>query len=259
MSLATTAIGAGDEPVVLLHGFLGSGRNLRTFAQRWSERAPHLRFVIADLRGHGQSPPLPESGASLTDLAADVFATADASGIAGSFRIVGHSLGGRVALAAARLAPERLRAVDFLDITPGPLDPTRSDTRLVLDALLAAPAEAADRRELRPFFLECGLSPPLADWLLLNLEVAPEPPRRVRWAIDRDALARLHDATLREDLWDVVEAERVPLRCIRGERSRYVTAADAARMTALGCPVTTLAAGHFVHVEALEALVAALA
>jgi esterase len=119
--------------------------------------------------------------------------------------------------------------------------------------LLAAPAEARDRRELRPFFIERGLSPALSDWLLMNLATEAG---RVRWAIDREALARLHDRSMAEELWDVIDDGRVPVRLIKGGRSRYVPEADAVRLAKAGLRVDTLPeAGHFVHVDALDALV----
>jgi pimeloyl-ACP methyl ester carboxylesterase len=253
--LASYSVGAGPRATVLLHGFLGSGKNLRTLAQRWSEAAPERRLWLPDLPGHGDSPPLaPDS--DLDCLAAGVLAGATAAGLTGPLSIVGHSLGGRVALAAARRAPDRLRDVVLLDITPGPIDPARSETRRVLEVLLDAPAEAADRREVRAFFLGRGLSPGLADWLLMNLRSEDG---RFRWRIDRQALAVLHDRSMAEDLWPVVERAAVPIRLIRGERSSYVSAADAQRLAAAGGRVDTLAGvGHYVHVDALEALLAAL-
>ncbi len=252
--LHTQSIGSGAHGVVLLHGFLGSGRNLRTLAQRWADLDPSLHFVIADLRGHGQSPPLPEAGADLAALATDVHATVAAAGMTPPYSIVGHSLGGRVGLAAAGLFPEAIAEVSLLDITPGPIDAEVSESRRVLDLLLEAPQEAADRAELRRFFVGRGLTPGLSDWLLMNLV---NQGGRVRWAIDRAALDRLHGTTLRQDLWDVVEAGRVPLRCVRGGRSRYVSDADVRRLVASGVPTATLPdAGHFVHVDDLTGLLA---
>ena len=42
-------VGAGEAPTLLLHGFLGSGRNLRSLAQGWSARDPGRRFLVLDL------------------------------------------------------------------------------------------------------------------------------------------------------------------------------------------------------------------
>jgi pimeloyl-ACP methyl ester carboxylesterase len=144
----------------------------------------------------------------------------------------------------------------MLDIGPGPVDPATTETRRVLDVLLAARAEARDRREMREFLTGRGLSPTLADWLLMNLRARDG---GYGWRIDARALERLHDVFNRDDLWPVIEAQPVPVRCVRGGRSRYVSDADARRMQAAGCAVVTLpGAGHYVHVDALEALVDAL-
>jgi pimeloyl-ACP methyl ester carboxylesterase len=241
---------------VLLHGFLGSGKNLRSLALRWAERAPDRRFFVPDLPGHGASPPLPPD-ADLAGVGRWVLEAAAAAGLEGPLELVGHSLGGRVALAAAADAPGRVDRVVLLDITPGPVDPAVSESRQVLDVLLQAPDAAEDRRGLRAFFLEKGLSGPLADWLLMNL--ALEDGRYV-WRFDRAALDRFHTAFNRVDLWPVVEARRISLRCVRGGRSRYLPEPDVARLEAAGCPVLTLPdAGHFVHVDALDALVDHLA
>jgi esterase len=82
---------------------------------------------------------------------------------------------------------------------------------------------------------------------------------RARWTFDREALDRLQEATKPEDLWGVVEAGAVPVRCIRGGRSHYVLDEDVDRFQAAGCSVVTLDAGHEVHVDAPDALLDALA
>ena len=250
-------VGDGPRPVVLLHGFLGSAKNLRTLAQRWDARLPgQHRFLLADLRGHGDSPAL-DFTSNLDVLANDVLLTAAAAGVSGSFEICGHSLGGGVALAAARLAPARLRQVTMLDITPGPMDPAFSESRGVLDVLVRAPDQAPDRRTMRAYLTGEGLSPGLADWLLMNLEGSPA---GYRWRFDRRALDLLHDRFIREDLWPVIDAHAVPVRAIRGGHSSYLPDPDAQRLQDAGCPVDTLPeAGHFVHVDALPELVELLA
>jgi esterase len=254
--LAHTVVGEGPREVVLLHGFLGSGQNLRGLAKRWGERAPG-RFLIPDLRGHGTSPPL-QPDSDLDQLAADVTATAAATGFTPPLTLVGHSLGGRVALAVARRAPDQTKEVVLLDITPGAIDPQKSESRGVLDLLIAAPASAPDRRSMRDHLMQAGLSAGLADWLLMNLE--PDPAGGYRWRFDRQAFHDLHERFTREDLWPVIERCEVPIQVIRGGRSRYVSDADAARLQAAGVPVDTLpGSGHHVHVEALDPLVELLA
>jgi pimeloyl-ACP methyl ester carboxylesterase len=215
--------------------------------------------VALDLTGHGAAPPLPE-GADAATLAADVLAAAHDVGGGAPLALVGHSLGGRVALRAAELAPDRIASVTLLDIAPGPLA-GRGEVGAVLDVVRRAPASFASRAEARARLTAGGLAPPVAEWLLLNLEPAG---RVYQWRIDREALARLHARVSAEDLWPVVErAGILRLTCVRGAASDYVSEADAQRLEAAGAQVVTIAeAGHFLHVErpqaVLDAVVAAV-
>jgi esterase len=250
--LESFQIGEGEVPTVLLHGFLGSGRNLRSLATAWSEAEPRRRFLLPDLTGHGTSPGLPP-GADLGTLARDVVETARARGFTGPLEWVGHSLGGRVSLTASLAAPADVASVTLLDISPSPVPVDLSESGMVLNVLLQAPDTAADRREMRAALTGQGLSGPLADWLVMNLVSTPD--GGVRWRFDRRALAEMHLRVNDVDLWAAVERPGAMVRCIRGGRSRYVTDAAAARLKAAGCPVETLPeAGHFVHVDAPQAL-----
>lgn len=252
MILESFQVGEGQRPTVLLHGFLGTGRNLRSLATAWSEVEKDRRFLLVDFTGHGASPRLPP-GATLSTLGGDVLETARAAGMQGPLDLVGHSLGGRVALAASLRTPQDVASVTLLDITPSPIPSAHSESGKVLEVLLAAPATAPDRRTLRAELTGRGLSGPLADWLLMNLESSPE--GGVRWRFDRESLAELHGRVNSENLWPALERPGAKVRCIRGGRAPYVTDADVARMEALGCPVATLPeAGHFVHVDAPDAL-----
>jgi pimeloyl-ACP methyl ester carboxylesterase len=102
MALAMDDRGNGD-PLVLIHG-LGTTRWI------WDEVSSRLepthRVVALDLPGFGESPPLGPS----FDLDEVAYAIADESGarVGGSFHLLGHSLGGAVALRVAQLRPERV-------------------------------------------------------------------------------------------------------------------------------------------------------
>ena len=253
MALSMLTVGDGPRTTVLLHGFLGSGRNLMGLARLWSAREPSRRFLLPDLTGHGSSPPLPP-GASLETLSDDLLASLpDAQ----SMELCGHSLGGRVALSAYAKAPVRVSSLVLLDIAPGPIPRRISESARVLDALLAAPATSPDRETMRAALARFGLSAAVVEWMLTNLRAGGE---GYVWRIDARAL---HDALPRvqsQDLWPVVEAAKVPIHAVRGGRSPYVDDDDVRRMTACGVRVDTLAdAGHYVHVDAPAALVALLA
>ncbi len=250
MMLSTLEWGSGPRRTVLVHGFLGSGRNLFGLARQWAAREPQRRFVLPDLTGHGSSPALPEQG-DLQTIARDLLETLGTE----PFDLVGHSLGGRVGLAAARIAPERISRLTLLDIAPGPVPRSISESARVLDALLAAPATAPDRETMRAALARFGLAPALAEWVLTNLRAGGE---GYVWRIDAKALAAAAPRVNAEDLWDVVESRRVTIHAIRGSRSPYVTDADVARFASNGVHVATVDAGHFVHVDQPDALVSLL-
>lgn len=244
--LAHVRSGQGPRPLLLLHGFLGSARNLASLARGLADRDPSLSVFVLDLTGHGASPLLPE-GADTATIARDVLATARTLDVPLPVRLVGHSLGGRVALRAGMLERSTLAHITLLDISPSPLKPG-GDTTAVVQALVRAPDVARSREEFRVFFRAADLADEVTDWLLLNLAREGDV---VRWRIDRAALAALHARISGEDLWPAVEGPRpYSMHCVRGALSPYVDEGDARRLAAAGCPVDTIAgAGHFLHVE----------
>ncbi len=254
--LAHVRTGTGRHPLVLLHGLLGSARNLSTLARLLVDRNPDFAVVAFDLTGHGASPPLPP-GADTTLLAADVLASARALELRPPLCLVGHSLGGRVAIRAALDEPTVIGTVTLLDIAPGPLT-AGSEVARLLDVLLRMPDAFASRAQARALLVRDGVATVLADWILLNLEPAGE---GYRWRVDRHALADLHARIAAEDFWRAVESRRPwALRCVRGGRSTHVTDDDSRRLEAAGCPMATIeGAGHFLHVERPGEVAAAVA
>lgn len=254
--LHTNERGSGEPVTLLLHGFLGTGRNLASLARRLSERAGG-RVVAADLLGHGSSPPLPPE-ASLHDLAQAVVACARTLAGGAPVHLVGHSLGGRVALAALEVAPEAFARVVLLDIAPGPLPVLRGPMQRTFERLMGAPPQASSRAEMRTFFLDGDVSTSMADWVLTNL--APAADGSVRWRLDRAALAQLHWRETDVDLWPLALAHGPRLELVYGGASAFVRPEDVARLQGAGARCHELVgAGHFLHVDALEALVERLA
>lgn len=256
MELAHVRAGSGQRPLVLLHALLGSARNLSTLGRELVDRDPELAVVAFDLTGHGASPPLPP-GADTATLAADVLGSAHALGLRPPLALVGHSLGGRVALRAALSEPAAIGVVTLLDMAPGPLAAAGEVTDL-LEILLRMPDSFVSRGQARARLVAAGLAPALVDWLLLNVAPAGD---GVRWRVDRRAIGDLHERASAEDLWPVVEGRRPwALRCVRGGASTFVTNGDVRRLEAAGCPVTTIeGAGHFLQVEQADALADAVA
>lgn len=103
--------GAG-EPLVLLHGI---GASLEDWEFQIPAFARHYRVIAPDLRGFGRS----ERRAPFTvaQFAADVWALLDALGITQCL-LVGHSMGGAVALQMSVDQPERIRRLVLADTLP---------------------------------------------------------------------------------------------------------------------------------------------
>jgi pimeloyl-ACP methyl ester carboxylesterase len=255
VALAHTERGSGARSVIMLHGFLGSGRNLGSLARLWSERDPSITVVLPDLRGHGASPPL-ERAADLATLAQDVLDLVAALRIERPIDLVGHSLGGRVALMARMIDASAVRSVVLLDISPSPARAAVSSLQPVLEALLQAPDRADDRARMLEPLSSRGVSKSIVDWLSTNL--VPDGGGYV-WRFDRRALSELHEQTIGVDLWPTVETPGAKIALVRGADSLFVSPEDVERFVRAGRAVRTVeGAGHFLHVDRPREVVDAL-
>ena len=145
----------GAPAFVFLHYFGGSSRS---WAEVIDKLAAHARCVAPDLRGFGASA-APPSGYAVGDYVDDVAALVAAFGI-DDYVLVGHSMGGKIALALAARNPAGLRALVLLAPSPPTPEPMTDDER---SHLLATHGERAaaratvlkiTRRPLPPALLE---------------------------------------------------------------------------------------------------------
>jgi esterase len=103
---------AGATPLAILHGLFGSARNWASIAQRLAGR----RLVIAfDLRNHGAS--AWAGGMEYGDMAEDVLAMLNERGYRRA-ALLGHSMGGKVAMLAALRDPDMFERLIVVDIAP---------------------------------------------------------------------------------------------------------------------------------------------
>ncbi len=120
VSLALAESGAGQRPLMLVHGFTGAKEDFTPWLDRLAESGWHA--VAPDLRGHGESSkPAVESEYSFESMAADALRLADALGWE-RFVLLGHSMGGMVAQFMARAAAARLAGLILMDTAHGPLE-----------------------------------------------------------------------------------------------------------------------------------------
>jgi pimeloyl-ACP methyl ester carboxylesterase len=109
--------GRGERPFVLVHGFTGSRDDFREVLPRLAERG---RILAPDLRGHGGSSHGEAAGYDLDPLAADLAGFLDALGIA-RCDLLGHSMGGMVALRLALAEPDRVASLVLMDTSAEPI------------------------------------------------------------------------------------------------------------------------------------------
>ena len=153
--------GIGKPPLVIIHGLLGSSRNWRGAG---ADLSAHFHVLAVDLRNHGQSPHASEQSFEL--LAADVLEFLDDHGLERA-HVLGHSLGGKIAMRLACDAPERVESLYVVDIAlrPYPSDPRPFQALLRLDLeALSSRREADDI--LKPDIPDRGTR----QFVLMNLQ-----------------------------------------------------------------------------------------
>ena len=101
--LAHTRVGTGPRAMFLLHGFLGSARNLASLARGLAQRVTACSVIALDLTGHGDSPALPPRP-DLAAIAHDALDTARALGTPPPWTLIGHSLTSRCSTSRRRRA-----------------------------------------------------------------------------------------------------------------------------------------------------------
>jgi pimeloyl-ACP methyl ester carboxylesterase len=112
MKLNFKKLGNGSQNLVVLHGFLGTLDNWITLGRRWAE---DFSVYLVDLRNHGFSPHSEEF--NYPAMAGDVLDLLREEGIKSPI-ILGHSMGGKVAMYLALQHPEMLEALVVVDIAP---------------------------------------------------------------------------------------------------------------------------------------------
>ena len=106
-------VGEGNKDLIVLHGFLGMGDNWKTHAKNWATQG--WRVHLIDQRNHGRSFWDTEFG--YDEMAADLLNYYAAKALT-SATLLGHSMGGKVAMLFACLYPQRVEQLIVADIAP---------------------------------------------------------------------------------------------------------------------------------------------
>jgi len=242
--LSGTELGSG-QPVALLHGLFGSAANFGSVQKRLAERH---RVIALDLRNHGTSPHAPFM--SYPAMAEDVLETLRARN-ALPCALVGHSMGGKVAMAAALEAPgavSRLLVADIAPVTYQPLFRAYAQAMATVPLTMELTRIAADR-------VLAGVveSPAVRAFLLQNLRFGTHP----AWRIGLDAIS---NALPLIEAWPQLDENAYlgPSLFVSGARSDYILPEHRPIIREL-FPAARFAvlknAGHWLHADNPEGFI----
>lgn len=231
---------AGDgPPVILLHGLFGAAQNWGAIQRKLATRH---RVLAIDLRNHGASPHA--AAMDYPAMAADVAETI-AGVTAAPAAVLGHSMGGKVAMALALAEPQLVSRLIVADIAPVAYAPALRGYVEALQSIALRPG--LTRREAEAALAETIPEPGIRAFLAQNLLPQEDPPRwRLGLAEIAAAMPVLEDFPTLPGRYDG------PVLVMAGEHSGYVRPvhrpAFAAHFPAARF-VTIPAAGHWLHAE----------
>jgi len=256
--LATAIVQAeGASPsrwIYMMHGSFGAGRNWSSVARRLVRDRPEWGALLIDLRQHGASRGFPAPH-TMAAAAEDVARLADA-GEPEPAAVLGHSLGGKVALAFARMEAPSLEQVWVVDSTPAARQPGGSAWGM-LGVIRSLPDVFPDRDSMTDQLVSRGVERPVAQWMATNLEGDEN---GYRWRFDVEAIEQMLVDFFETDFWSVVEdpPTNVQVHLVKAEESSVLSGDDlerAERATKSGRTfVHRVSGGHWVNADNPEAL-----
>lgn len=249
MQLSSTLHGtATDRPALLVaHGLFGSAKNWGAIARRLGLRR---RVVTVDMRNHGNS-----GWSERHDyraMAGDLAEVVAAHG--GEMDVLGHSMGGKAAMALALTEPERVRRLVVADIAPVAYSHSQIG---YVEAMRGLDLSGITRRAQADAALAAAVPEPAVRAFLLQSLMLEE--GRAEWKLNLDALGaempRIMDFPAFETPFTG------PTLFLTGGRSDYVRPEHRERILALfpAAEHEALAgAGHWLHADAPNAFIDAV-
>jgi len=248
MELFHREFGQGS-PVIILHGLFGFSDNWQTIAKSLADQ--HL-VITPDLRNHGRSPHVP--GHSYPEMAEDLKTFMDEHWMFSS-ALVGHSMGGKVAMQLALSHPDHVERLVVVDIGPGRAEDKHSS---IFKALLDMDLSKMKTRQDAESYLSDKIAEVGTRQFLLK-NITRESDGTYTWKMNLPVLWRHFN-----DILAPVEGADPfdkPALFIRGSRSDYIKDADFPLIKSL-FPQAEIAtvegAGHWVHADKPAELLALL-
>ncbi len=239
MILSSRSYGENGPVLVILHGLFGQSDNWAGIARKLSEK---FRVYTFDLRNHGESGHSDEFNYEV--MADDVIETLEAAFLE-DVNLLGHSMGGKVAMVVAQKRPELLKSLLVADIAPKSYKPHHQEILAGLNALkpnqISSRSEAEE--ELKKQIPDFGTR----QFLLKNLSRKED--NTFEWKFN---LPVITEKILEIGFATDSSQSKVPALFYRGENSNYVRESDYESIYSLfphSVIKTMKGAGHWLHAE----------
>lgn len=234
-------IEGSGSPLLILHGFLGMSDNWKTLGGQYAKAGFEVHML--DLRNHGRS--FHSDEFTYQAMVQDVLDYCEANNLE-TITLLGHSMGGKVAMLFAVTHPEKVAKLIIADIAPKSYAPHHDDIMAGLNAVdfSTKPDRSEVEEAMKPFVPDFGTR----QFLMKNLYWKTPDQLAFRFNL---AVFNEHMELIGEPLESHAVFEK-PTLFIRGANSNYIKDGDSELITAHfpKAVIETVAnAGHWLHAE----------
>eukprot|EP00899_Mesostigma_viride_P015930 jgi/Mesvir1/24338/Mv11018-RA.1 len=224
--------GTNRNTAVLIHGIMGSGRNMASFTRKLAHALPSWQFLLVDLRHHGRSVFQHSGSPNTVDAAAR-----DVLDLVMKLKLfprmlIGHSFGGKMVLSmlkqAAKPLPMHIQAW-VLDAQPGelylPKGAGDSPEELIDTLINHVPVPIMSKRDLVTRLKHFGFSSHVSQWVATNLRYrnGVDESDGYTWVFHLPGIYEMFHSYKTSNYWDIVEKpiSGVHIHFLRGAQSDF--------------------------------------
>lgn len=235
-------IASENTPLIFIHGLFGSLSNLGMLARAFYQTNSVIQI---DVRNHGHSPHSAEMNYAV--MAMDILETMDALNIQ-KFSVIGHSMGGKIAMQLANSAGEHLEQLVVLDMTPFAYQESHHDQ--IFKALFAVQNAHVENREQATQIMREHLNEEMVIQFLMKSF------SQGQWLFNVDALFNHYPDIIN---WTAIQPWQKEALFIRGGKSAYISKDEHFDAIKKQFPNASLkvieGAGHWLHAEKTQQVV----
>ncbi len=255
MELHYNKIKAKKTALIILHGLYGTADNWLTIAKDWSQ---HFTVYLVDLRNHGRSPHCEKMDYNV--MSDDIIELMDKEKISKAI-ILGHSMGGKVAMHVAMKQPTRLNALIVVDIAPKNYQydvdgNVKRHLQIIKGMQSLDLSEIKKRNDVNELLKDSIPEERTRQFIMKNLK---RNKNGFQWKLNIDVISKELKAILEgfSDSEHLKPIQGFPVLFVKGAKSQYIQDHDLDTISRL-FPSYELEeienTGHWIHTEQPEAL-----